>query len=167
MEDLEKNAEFRILARKLLASVYGSGGIQEHFGNNLHRYTGAALSVLAVGSREKAEELAAQLRERRASFAQLARDHSIEPGTAAAGGMLGWTTLARIPEAARDPVMNSKGRGDIVGPIESNGAWHVIEVAALDKPAFGPEVEEVVMADLLDEWLTAERKRTKVEYPRA
>lgn len=166
-DDLEKSAEFRILTRKLLQKEHGPGAVKERFERDVHRYTGAALSILAVGSKEKCEELAKQLNEEKRSFAHLARKHSIEPATAAAGGMLGWTTLADIPEDARDPVLQSAGRGEIVGPIESGGVWHLIQVAALEKPAFGPEFEKVVMAELLDEWLAAERKRTKVEYPQA
>lgn len=162
--DLERYAEYRILVRKLLETNFGPDYARDYLSKHIHRYTVAALSVIVVGAQQKADTLAEQLREDPAQFARLAREHSVEPKTAPAGGMLGWKTLLEIPEPVRDAVFNSAGAGEILGPIQSGDTWHLIQVAAVEKPAFGPQIENVLVNDLLRDWIAAERQRVTIEY---
>ena len=60
-------------------------------------------------------------------FAELAKEHSEDPGTALAGGDLGWST----PEGL-DPIfqaaMNATAVDELSKPVRSQFGWHVLEV---------------------------------------
>jgi hypothetical protein len=79
--------------------------------------------------------------------------------------MLGWVTLDGIPEALRGPVSASSGSGEVLDPVESGGAWHVVEVAAINKPEYSMEFDDSIFGDLLTDWLDKERGRVTIEYP--
>ncbi len=165
-DDLEHHAEFRVLAKKVLEKEYGTGAVRKWFEDNQDQYVVAALSVIAVDTEDKAKTLAADLKQDPHQFSRLARQHSMEPQTAAAGGMLGWVTVNEVPQQARGAVLNSKGEGEIIGPIKSEGGWDLIQVAAIERPALAGAMERVAMTDLLADWLAAERKRTQVSFRR-
>lgn len=166
VDDLEQHAEFRLLARKLLENEYGKDALKQAFERNQSRYTIAALNVIMVDSQEQAEALARDLEHEPDSFQSVARRQSIDPRTASAGGMLGWIRLDEVPEAARTPVLKSEGGGAIVGPVESDGTWSIVQVAAIERPRWNETMERIVMTDLLSDWLAEERKRTQVEFRR-
>lgn len=60
-------------------------------------------------------------------FAELAKEHSEDPGTALAGGDLGWSTLEGL-----DPIfqaaMNATAVDELSKPFRSQFGWHVLEV---------------------------------------
>lgn len=167
VDDLEQHAEFRVLAKKVLEKEYGAGAVRKWFEDNQDRYTMAALSVIAVDSEDKAKALSGELKKDPYQFARLARQHSVEPRTAMAGGMLGWVTVDEVPAEARAAVLNSNGDDEIIGPVQSTGGWDLIQVAAIEKPALAGAMERIAMSDLLADWLAAERKRVQVSYRRA
>ncbi len=82
-------------------------------------------------SERRAEELLNEYREQiiagEASFADLAREHSADPGSAASGGDLGWSEPSAYAEefafrARTLPV------GDISAPFKTQFGWHIMEV---------------------------------------
>jgi len=76
----------------------------------------------------KANDLKAQLKAG-ADFAELARENSDDPGSGARGGDLGWFGPGRMVEPFEKAAFGARP-GEIVGPIETQFGYHVIEVLA-------------------------------------
>ncbi|WP_432455953.1 MULTISPECIES: peptidylprolyl isomerase SurA [unclassified Agarivorans] len=85
-------------------------------------------------SDKKAQSLLAKLRQQlvsgEASFAELAKQYSEDPGSAVRGGELGWSDPNVFVPAFRDTV-NHLAVGEISQPFRSTFGWHLLEV--LDK----------------------------------
>lgn len=62
-----------------------------------------------------------------ASFAELARSHSADRGSAGQGGELGWAPPGTmVPEF--EQVMNSLDEGELSRPFRTPFGWHIVEV---------------------------------------
>lgn len=116
---------------------------------------------ILVADEEAANEVLARL-EAGEDFADLARELSTDPGSAANGGDLGWfgkgQMVAEFEEAAF-----SLAIGVISEPVESGHGWHIIQ-------ALGREIRSIDAANLdqlrqetFQEWLTAQREEADVE----
>ncbi|MFZ3323575.1 MAG: SurA N-terminal domain-containing protein [Usitatibacter sp.] len=81
----------------------------------------------------KANEIAAQVRRNPASFAELAKKSSQDPGSAAQGGDLGFFRRGAMVKPFEDAVFGAK-KGDIVGPVKSDFGYHVIRVTDVKPP---------------------------------
>lgn len=92
-------------------------------------------------ARARAEELYNQLKQKPASFADLARQHSQDPGSAAKGGDLGFFGRGSMVEAFEDAVFKMKV-GDVSAPVESPYGFHIIRLAAV-KPGRVRSFDEV------------------------
>jgi len=84
-------------------------------------------------SQQQADAAAAKLRaiadvaEREAEFATLAKAESDDTGSGATGGDLGWFTRGAMVQEFADAIFEgTHGKGDIVGPVKSQFGWHVI-----------------------------------------
>jgi peptidyl-prolyl cis-trans isomerase D len=75
----------------------------------------------------KANEIAARVRKSPASFAEVAKKESQDPGSAAQGGDLGFFGRGAMVKPFEEAVFAAK-KGDIVGPVRSEFGYHVILV---------------------------------------
>ncbi len=95
---------------------------------------------------DKAKDIAARVRKNPASFADIAKKESQDPGSAAQGGDLGFFARGAMVKPFEDAVFAAK-KGDIVGPVASDFGYHVIRVtdvkpAKVKSPAeAAPEIE--------------------------
>lgn len=83
-----------------------------------------------IRSEREAENLIRDLYsriEQGAAFDQLARDFSDDPGSALAGGDLGWVMAGQMVPAF-DETMNNTGTGNYSEPFRSQFGWHILEV---------------------------------------
>jgi peptidyl-prolyl cis-trans isomerase D len=92
-------------------------------------------------ARARAADLLAQAQKAPKSFAELARKHSEDPGSAAEGGELGFFPRGRMVKQFDDAVFGMK-QGEIVGPIETQYGYHVIMLEEI-KASAGPRFETV------------------------
>ncbi|RLA16405.1 MAG: molecular chaperone SurA [Gammaproteobacteria bacterium] len=60
-------------------------------------------------------------------FAELARAHSDDPGSAIRGGDLGWVVSGQMVESF-DTTMNNLAVGEISEPVQSEFGWHLIQL---------------------------------------
>ncbi len=90
-------------------------------------------------ARRQAEQLLAELAAG-ADFAELAKEHSDDPGSGAAGGELGWFGRGRMVEPFEKAAF-AAAVGEIVGPVESQFGYHIIQVTDR-KEAEGDEFEQ-------------------------
>ena len=70
------------------------------------------------------EELAAG-----ASFAELAKAHSTDLGSAESGGDLGWLDVSLVERTFGAEVAKSTA-GSVTGPVEVGGGWHLVQIEA-------------------------------------
>ncbi|MBK0016116.1 peptidylprolyl isomerase SurA [Kosakonia cowanii] len=78
-------------------------------------------------ARTKLEEIAADIKGGRTTFANAAKEFSQDPGSANQGGDLGWAAADIYDPAFRDALMKLK-RGQMSGPVHSSFGWHLIEM---------------------------------------
>jgi peptidyl-prolyl cis-trans isomerase D len=88
----------------------------------------------------KATAIAEQLRKKPASFAEVAKKESQDPGSAAQGGDLGFFARGAMVKPFEDAAYAAK-KDEIVGPVRSDFGWHVIRVTDV-KPEKGKSLAE-------------------------
>ncbi|MGH8705750.1 MAG: peptidyl-prolyl cis-trans isomerase, partial [Burkholderiales bacterium] len=98
-------------------------------------------SHILVKSKDEAEKLAAEAKKSPARFAELARKHSQDPGSAGRGGDLGLLGRGDVVKPFADAVFRMK-EGEIAGPVETEFGFHVIRLSAV-QPGKGRTLEEV------------------------
>ena len=81
----------------------------------------------------KAQEIAARVRKNPASFAEVAKKESQDPGSAAQGGDLGFFASGAMVKPFEEAAFAAK-KGEIVGPVKSDFGYHIIRVTDI-KPA--------------------------------
>ncbi|NJD87557.1 MAG: peptidylprolyl isomerase [Betaproteobacteria bacterium] len=88
----------------------------------------------------KAAAIAAEVRKKPASFAEVARRESKDPGSAAQGGDLGFFARGAMVKPFDDAAFGAK-KDEIVGPVRTDFGWHVIRVTDV-KPEKGKSLAE-------------------------
>ncbi|EAY0102742.1 peptidylprolyl isomerase SurA [Salmonella enterica] len=78
-------------------------------------------------ARLKLEEIAADLKSGKTTFAAAAKEYSQDPGSANQGGDLGWATPDIFDPAFRD-ALTKLHKGQISAPVHSSFGWHLIEL---------------------------------------
>jgi peptidyl-prolyl cis-trans isomerase C len=121
---------------------------------------------------QKAEEVKAQL-EDGGDFAALAKENSQDPGSAEKGGDLGCLgkgeTVPPFEEAAF-----AAEKGEIVGPVETEFGYHIIEVTEIREEQTQPldEVETQITDQLaatqqeeeFTKWIEDQKQQRNVKY---
>lgn len=78
-------------------------------------------------ARMKLEQIAADIKSGKTSFAAAAREFSQDPGSANQGGDMGWSSPDVYDPAFRDALMKLQ-KGQISAPVHSSFGWHLIEL---------------------------------------
>src|SRR5690606_11357897 len=95
----------------------------------------------AQAARQQAEALAAQAKQNPDAFADLAREHSQDPGSAQEGGSLGWITRDTfVPEL--ETIVFALEEGQVSDVAESDFGFHVLKLDEL-RPAASKPLNEV------------------------
>jgi len=81
-------------------------------------------------ARGKAEDLARQLKQSPARFAELAKQYSQDPASAANGGDLGFFGRGTLPKALEEAVFSLKP-GEVSGPVQTEYGYHVIRLTSV------------------------------------
>ena len=81
-------------------------------------------------ARAQAEQIAAELKQNPNNFAELAKKHSQDPGSAAKGGDLGTFNRGAMVKAFDAAVFNMKP-GEISAPVETEYGYHIIRVTGI------------------------------------
>ena len=85
-----------------------------------------------AAAKAKAEQLLKEVKKNPASFAELAKKNSQDPGSAAQGGDLGSFPRGAMVKAFDDAVFNMKV-GEIAGPVETQYGYHIIKLTGEKK----------------------------------
>ncbi len=93
-----------------------------------------------AAAKAKAEELYAQVKKNPKLFAEVAKKHSQDTGSAASGGDLGFFGKGMMVKPFEEAAFKA-AKGDIVGPVLSDFGYHVIMVTDV-RPAKGKALSE-------------------------
>jgi peptidyl-prolyl cis-trans isomerase D len=120
--------------------------VQKQYDANVKQYTKAeerqashiliavkpdATDADKAAAKQTAEAIAAQARKTPAKFAELAKQNSQDPGSAAQGGALDpFARDGSMVKPFEDAVFSGKP-GDIVGPVQTEFGWHVIRITGI------------------------------------
>ncbi len=117
---------------------------------------------ILVATEDEAKAVAERL-EAGESFADLAGELSLDPGSGAQGGDLGWFSLGQMVPEFEQAVVSAEP-GEVTAPVESQFGWHLIlvnETRDVPPPAF-----EDVRGDI-ETALRQEQIRTRIEELRS
>ncbi|MDX1654884.1 MAG: peptidylprolyl isomerase, partial [Candidatus Competibacteraceae bacterium] len=124
-----------------------------------------------------AEEVRARLRRLRErivngeDFAELARVHSQDPGSASQGGELGWVSPGEL-EPGFEEVMNQLSPGQVSEPFGTPFGWHIVQVEGRRQGEDGGDAEKARVREALaqrkadeqwEQWLGELRDEAYVE----
>lgn len=118
-----------------------------------------------AASKKKAEEILAKAKADPSSFAKLAKENSVDTGSAVEGGDLSFFGRGMMVKPFEDAVFSAK-KGDIVGPVESDFGWHVIYVTDIH-PARVRDFNEVradIEAEYIDQMALREFSEKAEEF---
>ena len=110
-----------------------------------------------------------------ADFAQLAKEHSDDPHSAAKGGQIGWVPLGLLAPAYESAALSLK-IGEISDPIASEFGWHLIQLIDRNKDQYNtrhilkvmhPTEEEIRLAKVELDKLRAEIVAGKLTFEAA
>ncbi len=90
----------------------------------------------------RAIAIVAQVKKNPASFADVAKKESQDPGSAAQGGDLGFFARGAMVKAFEDAVFDPKAKkGEIMGPVKSEFGYHVIRLTDVKEAKTRPLAE--------------------------
>lgn len=142
--------EYVLLTQEALASrvVVDPAEVRKQFEANAAQYTAeeersAAHILIPVkpdasaadkaAAKKLADEVYAKVKTAPARFADLAKEFSKDPGSAAQGGDLGQFARGAMVKPFDDAVFAAKA-GDLLAPVQTDFGWHIIKVIAV-RPA--------------------------------
>lgn len=106
---------------------------------------------ILVATEEEAQQVITALEEGE-SFADLARAVSTDTGSGARGGELGWSAASNYVPPFAEAVTNAE-IGEIVGPVESDFGFHIIQVRAREERELSDNEFDRAKATAFNEWL--------------
>ena len=118
---------------------------------------------ILVEDEKTANDLLAQIKGNKSKFADLAKQNSKDPGSAAKGGDLGWASPTNYVKPFADTVSSLK-KGQLADkPVQTQFGWHIIEVEDTRPVEFPPldQVRPQLEEMLRQQTLTAYQKELR------
>jgi peptidyl-prolyl cis-trans isomerase C len=122
--------------------------------------------------KQKAEEVKGQL-QNGADFAELAKEFSQDPASAEQGGDLGCLGQGETVASFDEALFNAR-EGEIVGPVETEFGYHIIEVTDVKPQSTQPleavefQIREQLASDLqaqeFSAWIQQQEEQRNVKY---
>ena len=151
-------AEFRQIER---ASIL-KDKVQEAIGSEVPTSAEQAhVRHILVETEEEANKVIERLKAGE-DFAELAKELSIDPGSSAKGGDLGFVPRGRFV-APIDEAVFTLPIGEVSEPIKSEYGWHVIEVLERGERELSPSDYRINQRLAYNEWLTKARAEATIE----
>jgi len=95
---------------------------------NIKKITGGKeynTSHILVKTESEAKSIAAQLK-KKGKFEELAKKHSLDQGSSAKGGLLGWALPGNFTPTFADALVSLK-KNEVSAPVQSEAGWHLIK----------------------------------------
>ncbi|CAN5763725.1 peptidylprolyl isomerase [soil metagenome] len=144
----------RLVAGPALAREKVNAYFQDQVGQSAEQ---VHASHILVGTQELADQLYSQLQSAPESFANLASEASIDEGTAANGGDLGWFPRGIMVEPFEEIAFDLEP-GAISEPFQTEFGWHIVQVTG-HEPNRALSEEQITQStqSLADRWLAEQR----------
>ncbi|MEZ2721377.1 peptidylprolyl isomerase [Paenalcaligenes hominis] len=117
----------------------------------------------------EAKQLLADIKAKKISFADAAKDKSIDPGSGAQGGDLGWAPNTIYVEEFADAVAKQK-KGELsAAPVQSQFGWHILQVDDVRDMSFPtldevkPQIEELLRQKQLTDFQNTLMEKAKIQ----
>jgi parvulin-like peptidyl-prolyl isomerase len=118
---------------------------------------------ILVETEEEAKAVRSRL-ESGDDFAALARELSMDPGSASDGGDLGWTSPGTlVPEF--ETAANALSIGEISQPVQTTNGWHIIQLLGKETRPLDSYAFEQLRQTKFQEWLDSQRASVGVDIP--
>ncbi len=114
---------------------------------------------ILVATEEEANEILNALQAGE-SFADLARARSIDTGSGARGGELDWAPVVRYVAEFQEAALNAP-IGEIVGPVESEFGFHIIQVRAREEREVESDELETIQQAEFSIWMSDLRESSE------
>lgn len=175
-EDLEEELETAALQQKVVAELTSDDEVSDedvaqYFEDNPQEFETAQARQIVTETEEEAQQALERV-EGGEDFAAVAEDVSIDDRTASEGGDLGEVSRSdlQMQPALAEAIFETAEPGELVGPIETQQGWHVIEVTERTQDELA-DVEGQIRQNLvtqaeneaLTQWLDEQVQNAEVE----
>lgn len=147
----ERDAMARLLLEQIIAERSTDEAVKAWYDDHAVQFKRPQVkaSHILVKDEAKAKELLAKV-QAGGDFAQLARENSVDPGSAKNGGDLGWFEQNRMVKEFAEAAFAAE-KGAVVGPVKTQFGFHIIRVE--DKRDSVPldEVKDKIKGQLRNE----------------
>ena len=137
LEQLEQQLRDQLATQRLMEALVGDEPvtdeeIAEYYEENKATYeeqaaTRASHILFEPADKDTAEQVLAEVNGG-GDFAELAKEYSKDPGSAAQGGDLGWSDPSRPFVTEFQEALDSLDVGEISDLVETDYGWHIIKV---------------------------------------
>jgi len=144
--------------------------IEQFYEENADGRFGERVSArhILVETEEEAEEALQRVQDGE-DFAAVAQEMSTDPGSASNGGDLGEITRGQTVPEFEEAIFAAE-EGDVVGPVETQFGFHIIEITGKETPALA-DVEDEIREELLapqrqeavQTWLREQTEAAEIE----
>jgi parvulin-like peptidyl-prolyl isomerase len=162
VEDLENKVERDLLHRRLAERVITQDQVRRHFAEHRTEYDRARLAHIVTAKEGVAREIQSQILEEGASFADLARKHSLDAASKQHGGSLGIVARKSLSPAVESLIFNAQA-GDVVGPVKTDMGYHLIKVEELLLGQLTDAIAVAIRARLFQDWLDEQVRQANVQ----
>jgi parvulin-like peptidyl-prolyl isomerase len=131
--------------------------------NVAHSQEQAWIRVIEVADEATAKTVVAQVVKPGTDFSALAAKYSIDTGSKASGGDLGW--FGRDSTAVPSEIINSAFSlkvGDISQPIKTSSGYYVIQILGHEVRPLTDQQFQTAVSNAFTTWLTQQRDKSKV-----
>jgi len=175
-EQLIYQRMLRSKQREMQASInISTAEAEKYWQDNQQDFNAPAqvkLRQIIVSSQDKAKRLMARIRAGE-DFAELAKAESLDEGSKAQGGLVGWVEKGQLEPAALDQAAFAAKEGELAGPVQSKLGWHVLRAEATKPPESRTfeqskdKVNQVLyrkrLEEKLDAWVDELKQKTYME----
>lgn len=163
LDEFEDFITGSLYEEKMMDIVCSERAVNEYFQLNSPRFDSIEVSHIIVDKEGMAKELLAVLGEDPASFAEMAREHSLAD-TREQGGLIGKVLRGSLKTEVEAKVFNAND-GDLLGPFPSanQSLYEIFMVNAKHPARLDEDVAAEVRRLLREEWLLARAQEHIIE----
>ena len=155
LDEFESFVTDTLYQEKMIEQVCSAKAVEQYFKLNSPKFDSIEVSHIVLDTEGKAKEMVALLRDDPASFAEMAREHSIA-STREQGGVIGKVLRGSLRTDVEAKVFGA-GVGDLLGPFPSadRSVYEIFVVDAKKPAVLDEETAAEVRRLLREEWLSA------------
>lgn len=155
LDEFEAFVTDSLYQEKMMEQVCSAKAVEQYFKLNSPKFDSIEVSHIVLDTEGKAKEMVALLRDDPASFAEMAREHSIT-STREQGGTIGKVLRGSLRTDVEAKVFGA-AVGDLLGPFPSadRSVYEIFVVDAKKPAVLDEETAAEVRRLLREEWLSA------------